>query len=55
MSKSAGSIEHALPLAHANTVPVSSCTDNGTADIGNLRNAITGANPGDMVDLSSLT
>jgi hypothetical protein len=41
--------------SYANTLPVTSCTDNGVSDTGNLRNTINGASSGDTIDMTSLT
>jgi hypothetical protein len=41
------------PLAYANTV--TSCTDTGVADTGNLRNSIAAAATGETVDMGGLT
>jgi len=43
------------PAEAANTIFVTSCTDNGAADTGNLRNSIAMAADGDTVDATLLT
>jgi hypothetical protein len=43
------------PAAHASNLIVTSCTDAGAGDTGNLRNTIAAANEGDSVDATGLT
>ena len=41
--------------AHAGNLPVTSCTDAGPTDIGNLRHVVAAAGNGDTVDMTGLS